>query len=231
MYHIYMGKVHLPIAPKAIKTKINGKNKTVTLINEGEVSLIKPAGLTDISFEVMIPNQKYPWAYYPKGYTNSKAYLNSFEKLMKNKQPFRLVISRKKPNGRVLPTTNLLVTMESYEINEDRNYGTDMYINFKLKQYKSFGTKTVKLKEPEKPADPPKQEPASTVEEPREEVNSPAPVEQPKTYTVQTGDCLWTIAKYFYGDGSAWSKIYNANRDKIANPNLIYTGQVFVIPV
>ncbi|MDE6053158.1 MAG: phage tail protein [Lachnospiraceae bacterium] len=49
-------------------------------------------------------------------------------------------------------------------------------------------------------------------------------------YTVVKGDCLWNIAKKFYGSGNQYSKIYNANRDKIKNPNLIYPGQVLVIP-
>lgn len=51
-----------------------------------------------------------------------------------------------------------------------------------------------------------------------------------RTYTVKKGDCLWNIAKKFYGKGSAYTKIYDANTNKIANPNLIYPGQVFVIP-
>lgn len=51
-----------------------------------------------------------------------------------------------------------------------------------------------------------------------------------RTYTVKKGDCLWNIAKKFYGSGSAYTKIYDANTNKIANPNLIYPGQIFVIP-
>nr|DAI27135.1 MAG TPA: tail assembly protein [Caudoviricetes sp.] len=51
-----------------------------------------------------------------------------------------------------------------------------------------------------------------------------------RTYTVKKGDCLWKIAKQFYGNGAEYTKIFNANRDKIKNPDLIYTGQVFVIP-
>ena len=53
----------------------------------------------------------------------------------------------------------------------------------------------------------------------------------PKTYTVVSGDCLWNIAKKFYGDGSQYTKIYNANKGVIgSNPNLIRAGQVFTIP-
>lgn len=51
-----------------------------------------------------------------------------------------------------------------------------------------------------------------------------------RTYTVKRGDCLWNIAKRFYGNGAKYTRIYDANTNKIANPNLIYPGQVFVIP-
>lgn len=58
--------------------------------------------------------------------------------------------------------------------------------------------------------------------------------EKPKEimYTVVKGDCLWYIAKrdVHYGNGFAWPKIYNANRDQIKNPDLIYPAQVFKIP-
>jgi len=50
------------------------------------------------------------------------------------------------------------------------------------------------------------------------------------TYTVKKGDCLWNIAKQFYGKGSQYSKIFNANKGTIKNANLIYPGQVLTIP-
>lgn len=49
-------------------------------------------------------------------------------------------------------------------------------------------------------------------------------------YTVVKGDCLWNIAKKFYGSGGKWRIIFNANRDIIKNASLIYPGQVLVIP-
>ena len=52
----------------------------------------------------------------------------------------------------------------------------------------------------------------------------------PKTYTVKRGDCLWNIAKRFLGSGAKYTQIYNLNRDKIKNPNLIYVGQVLTLP-
>ncbi|MCK4436333.1 LysM peptidoglycan-binding domain-containing protein [bacterium] len=52
------------------------------------------------------------------------------------------------------------------------------------------------------------------------------------TYTVRKGDCLWNIAgrRNVYRDSAKWPKIYRANRNKIKNPDLIYPGQVLVIP-
>ena len=50
------------------------------------------------------------------------------------------------------------------------------------------------------------------------------------TYTVVSGDSLSKIAKKFYGDANQWKKIFDANTDKIKNPDLIHPGQVLTIP-
>jgi len=47
-------------------------------------------------------------------------------------------------------------------------------------------------------------------------------------YTVKKGDCLWTIAVRAYGDGYKWTAIANTN--KLVNPNLIHSGNVFTLP-
>ena len=49
-------------------------------------------------------------------------------------------------------------------------------------------------------------------------------------YTVEPGDTLYGIAEAFYGNGQKYMKIYNANRDKISDPNKIYPGMELVIP-
>lgn len=50
-------------------------------------------------------------------------------------------------------------------------------------------------------------------------------------YEVKKGDCLWAIAAAYYGNGALYTKIYEANKSQISDPNLIYPGQVFRIPV
>ncbi|KPU44813.1 LysM domain/BON superfamily protein [Oxobacter pfennigii] len=48
-------------------------------------------------------------------------------------------------------------------------------------------------------------------------------------YTVQAGDTLGKIAAEYYGDSSKYINIYEANKDRIKNPNLIFEGQKIVI--
>lgn len=60
--------------------------------------------------------------------------------------------------------------------------------------------------------------------------SSTAPSAKPTTYTVKSGDSLSKIAKHLYGDADKWHAIYEANKDKIKNPDLIYPGEVLTLP-
>lgn len=51
-----------------------------------------------------------------------------------------------------------------------------------------------------------------------------------RTHTVKKGESLWKIAKQYYGDGKLYNKIFDANTNQIVNKDLIYIGQVLVIP-
>lgn len=51
-----------------------------------------------------------------------------------------------------------------------------------------------------------------------------------RTYKVKKGDTLWKIAKNYYGNGAKYTKIYNANKNIIKDPNLIHIGWVLTIP-
>ncbi|MDB5631497.1 MAG: peptidoglycan-binding protein, partial [Tardiphaga sp.] len=61
---------------------------------------------------------------------------------------------------------------------------------------------------------------------------SPSAVVVPKivTTTVSRGDSLWRLSRDTYGAGTRYAVIYKANREQIRNPNLIYPGQIFVLP-
>ena len=47
---------------------------------------------------------------------------------------------------------------------------------------------------------------------------------------VQPGNSLWRIARRSYGKGIRYTVIFEANKDQIKNPDVIYPGQVFVVP-
>lgn len=51
-----------------------------------------------------------------------------------------------------------------------------------------------------------------------------------KIHVVQSGDTLSKIAKQYYGDASRYMDIFNANTDKLSNPDKIQVGQELVIP-
>ncbi len=54
--------------------------------------------------------------------------------------------------------------------------------------------------------------------------------DQRRHIRIVKGDCLWKIAKHLYGTGFAYVTIYQANKNQIKDPNLIYPNQVFVLP-
>lgn len=218
MYYFYMGSVLLPIAPEKFTWKINGANKTMTLINEGEVNFLRDAKLTDFEFDALIPAVQYSFAKYDGGFKSPAYFTSHFEKLKTDKEPFQFIIVRQMPNGKVLFDTNISVSLESYTIKEQAKEGFDLTVTIKLKQYKPFGTKIMKVSNNK-----------ATVTTQRQTTNSPAP-KTGTTYKVKKGDCLWNIAKAIYGDGSKYTKIYEANKDKITNPNLIYPDQILTIP-
>ena len=213
----------MPVAPPKLTVKINNANKTVTLINEGQINLLKKAELTDLEFECRIPQEPYPFAVYKSGFKGADYFLDYFETLKMNQKPFQFIVCRTKPTGKRLFDTNIKVSMEDYKITEDAKEGFDLMVDIKLKQWRDYGTKTVNISFD-------MSRPKASVEPQRETGASPAPTEA-QTYTVVKGDCLWNIAKKFYGNGSKYSVIYNANRSVIGgNPNLIYPGQVLTIP-
>lgn len=221
-YYFYLGNVLLPIPPKKLELKISNQNKTYDLMNYSEINVLKNPGLTSIEFEVLLPNVKYPFAMYKNNFQNAKYYLGILENLKVNKSAFQFIVIRKFPNGNSIFDTNIKVSIEDYTITDSTDEGFDTKVKIKLKQYREYSTKTVQVTI--KQYKPPVVTRTVTTN------NTAASKPSGQNYTVKRGDCLWNIAKKYYGNGSKYTTIYNANRDKIKNPNLIYPGQVLWIP-
>lgn len=220
-YDFYMGKTMLPVAPSKLQLKVNNANKTYTLINEGEINVLKTPGLTDIDFEVLLPSVEYGFARYKDGFLPVFYFLQRFEEMKQSKEPFQFIVVRQFPNGKSLHGTNIKVSLEDYTIKEDAGSGFDTVVSIRLKQYRDYGTKTCNI--------------SFTGTKPQAAVTASraASSNAPSggTYTVKPGDCLWKIAATHLGSGSSWNEIYDANKDVVGgNPNLIYPGQVLTIP-
>ena len=66
--------------------------------------------------------------------------------------------------------------------------------------------------------------------EPPAATPSHAVVAEVLAYTVVKGDNLWDLAVKYYGDGLRYADIFSANASQIHDPNLIFVGQIFVVP-
>ncbi len=56
-------------------------------------------------------------------------------------------------------------------------------------------------------------------------------IPQPTRIVIQPGNNLWTLSRNLYGAGRNYTVIYEANKDQIRNPRLIYPGQIITAPV
>lgn len=145
-YSIFLDGIQYPIVPESVETTINNQNETISLINDGEVNILRKAGLTDFTFDLMLPQVRYPFAQYPKGFKKASYYLDKLEKLKTSKKPFIYILTRSTPSGKLLFDTNMKVSLEDYTIKEDASNGFDIVVTLNLKQYKSYSTKVVTVK-------------------------------------------------------------------------------------
>lgn len=232
MYALYLNGVRYPVAPKSIKTKINNKNETITLINDGEINQLKTAGLTEISFELSLPQLAAPsYAVYPEGFQPATYYLGLLEDLKTGKEPFQFIVSRIWGKT-TLFDTNMTVSLEKYTIKEDKSEGPDIIVEVELKQFRAGNTKVLTVKTA---ADGTK---TATMEEPRATTGKA----KESIYTIRDGDTLSYIARSKLQDSSRYSELYTLNKDTIeaaakahgradsAGGTILYPGTVLKLP-
>lgn len=247
-YLVYVENVLMPVTPAKITRKVPGKNEEIELLGGKTVLNLQEPGLTEWSMDFLLPKVKYPFVNIipeQQELRSQDYYLTHFNLLMAKAKPFDLMIIRTKPNGvwdlgesggtfkidtpgnsenpvYVNDLDGILnkcqCTIEDFTDKDSTDEGFDKIISVTFKKYLSYGTKTINLVTNNKTGTV-----TATTQVTRETDNK----EIPSTYTVKSGDYLILIAKKELGDGNKWKDIYELNKDKIKDPNLIYPGQVF----
>ena len=130
MYYFYLGDVLLPVTPSKMTTKIKNKNKTLELANGGDLNIPKSPGLTEISFEALLPSTPYSFARYQNGATfrSPAFYIDWLEKLNTERKPFDFLVIRSVSARVLLQYAAKLRTIQS-EILRDLDGNDDGRIN------------------------------------------------------------------------------------------------------
>lgn len=203
----------LPTNPEQIEISSTQAIEKYEILKLGQIAVPTHMELKEYSFECELPNRAFHYVETSGDFKNADFYLRLFEQWRQEKAPIRFIAS----NG-IGDDINTLVLIEELTITEKAGEEGDKYVSFKLLEYREYGKKSTVVVQSDK----------ATVKK-----ESTTPKVNPKSngaHVVRPGDTLWAIAKKYYGNGAQYTKIYNANRDKIKNPNLIYPGQKLVIP-
>lgn len=202
-------EIIIPVLPSKLKVTSAGDNDTDTVLGLGEVLILRQKRLRTVSWGSFCPAHSAPYA--PGVITPPLELIRAIQTARDALQPVRLLIT-----GTDLDI-NVRMGIESFDYEERSGELGDLYYSIKLSEWKDYSPRRIVLQEKKPTAKDPSR--------------AGQPNGMPKTYTVVKGDCLWYIAKRFYGKGGEWPKIYSANKAIIGgNPNLIYPGQVFTIP-
>lgn len=216
----------LPVNPEEIIIDNSAKNTSVEIDGLGETTIIQSPNPLKFSFEFELPAAYYSGCSYSPILSPDKSY--QMLDTMKNTSYVQFIVTGTRINHRC--------TVENLSYKESGGDVGTYIVKISLKQYFEPSARKVTIvfkKEPVKEANstptPTPAKPVAVVQ-PAPRPSPPPSAPPPRTYKVQGGDTLWKIARNFYGDGNKYTTIYNANRDKISNPNLIYVGQVLIIP-
>ncbi len=197
------GSFELPVNPKELAVMQGSGNKTINLLNVGEVVIAGNRGPIKMAVNTFLPASNSP--FYKE--RNPEEIVMKMKQWKNGRQPLRIIVS-----GTDINTMFLVENMEE----QYREGQLDIYINWNFTEYRvlnvpasattafSGNVNSSELKE-------------------RSGV-----VKTPKKVTVKTGDSLWGLAIRYYGDGRLWKKIAAANG--IANPNRIKSGMVLEMP-
>lgn len=205
--------VLFPVLPEKIQLNKKGRGATHDIIGLGQINVIKARELAEISFESFFPNPytNAPYLTDPTNRLNPQHYVDKINKFMEAKHPCRFILK-----GEGALTINLPVSIESFDRWEEAGSPGDIYYKLSLKEYVFHAAKKVEIKK-----DPKGNQAVKTTKETRPDMRVPQ-----KTYTVQPGDNLTTIARKVYGDSGRAKELQKDNNISDAQLKKLKVGTI-----
>ncbi len=203
-------KLRIPVLPEKFTVSIGSNNSSVDVAGLGEITIKQSRPAFQFSFSSFFPVRTFP-GIENVSLSEPQSCVERLNSWLESDKPVHVIIT----GGGI----DAYCTIEKFTYYEQGGDVGTIYYDLTLKEYREVTIRQVEVAT---------ETAVATVEETETRVDNTTP---PETYTVVSGDCLWNIAKKYYGSGSDYTKIYEANKSTIGNnPNLIYPGQVLTIP-
>ena len=222
---IYLGtdndKIRFPVVPSSIGVNRSNNIDTQSVLKLGEVPIFNGTSLKTIELTSFFPNQEYSFCDYT-GFMKPYQFSEKIQKWMYEGKPLRIIVTDS--------PTNMQCLIQQFDTVEQD--GTrDLYFTLNLVEYRPIEVPNLSNNNASS---------SSTSNSSSNSQNTSRPSEtntssnnQQKSHKVIKGDSLWDIAQKYYGNGSLYPKIKEANKSKypsLAKSNVIYTNMELIIP-
>lgn len=209
----------LPTNPEEIKDSYSQSVQKYEILQFGQIAVPTNMELREFSFECELPREFYKDEKKPNDKETSEYFIKIFKEWVTNQTPilFKAGLVNSQNTSVEPDSIDLKVIIEELEITEKAGEEGDKYVSFKLLEYVDYTAIQGKLVD----------ELTGEVKDNKKQETNP---KSTGSYVVKKGDTLWSIAKKFYGSGTKYNLIVNANKDKIKNPALILPGWKLIMP-
>lgn len=207
-------KFRFSVIPPTIGISSGISTSSSSIIKTGELVAFAGRKLSTFDIDCFFPNQDYNFCEY-YGFPKPYECVDKLKKWMDEGWILRLIVTETNIN------MECIITDLDYE---EKDATGDVYYSLSLKEYRRFKISLADI--------PGNNE--NTSQKPNESsnqnTNSTGQQQQQRTHVVKKGDTLWGLAKKYYGSGSKYPVIFNANKNLINNPDDIKDGWKLVVP-